>query len=117
MRLRAISAVLVPALAVLGCAGAPTYNWKAENALGYRIGPGDQLKVIVWKHDELSTQVAVRPDGAISLPLVGDVPRDRSQRERDRGRRPDAPASLLPGRPARHPPGARREVLQYLRRG
>ena len=51
-----------------------TYNWKEENALGYRIGPGDALRVVVWKHDELSTQVAVRPDGAISLPLVGDVP-------------------------------------------
>jgi polysaccharide export outer membrane protein len=57
-----------------GCAPAPTYNWNAESALGYRIGPGDALKVVVWKHDELSTQAAVRPDGAISLPLVGDVP-------------------------------------------
>jgi polysaccharide export outer membrane protein len=57
-----------------GCASSRTYNWRAENALGYRIGPGDALKVIVWKHDELSTQVAVRPDGAVSLPLVGDVP-------------------------------------------
>jgi len=62
------------AAAVLyGCAPAPTYNWKAESALGYRIGPGDSLKIVVWKHDDLSTQVAVRPDGAISLPLVGDV--------------------------------------------
>jgi polysaccharide export outer membrane protein len=51
----------------------PTYNWTAESALGYRIGPGDVLKVVVWKHDELGAQVAVRPDGAISLPLVGDV--------------------------------------------
>jgi polysaccharide export outer membrane protein len=50
------------------------YNWAAESALGYRIGPGDVLKVVVWKHEELSTQVSVRPDGAISLPLVGDVP-------------------------------------------
>jgi polysaccharide export outer membrane protein len=57
-----------------GCASFPTYNWKSESALGYRIGPGDVLKFVVWKHDELSTQVAVRPDGAVSLPLVGDVP-------------------------------------------
>jgi polysaccharide export outer membrane protein len=49
------------------------YNWTAESALGYRIGPGDVLKVVVWKHEELGAQVAVRPDGAISLPLVGDV--------------------------------------------
>ncbi len=66
-------AVLV-ALALCGCAPAPTYNWKAESAIGYRIGPGDVLHVVVWKHDELGAQVSVRPDGAVSLPLVGDVP-------------------------------------------
>jgi polysaccharide export outer membrane protein len=69
------AALALAAVFALGaCAAAPTYNWKEENALGYRIGPGDALRVVVWKHDELSTQVAVRPDGAISLPLVGDVP-------------------------------------------
>ena len=70
---RSAFAALAIAAAACGCSPAPTYNWRAENALGYRIGPGDTLKVVVWKHDELSTQVAVRPDGAISLPLVGDV--------------------------------------------
>jgi polysaccharide export outer membrane protein len=70
-----ITLALALALAGLcGCGPSPTYNWRAESALGYRIGPGDLLKVVVWKHDELSAQVAVRPDGAISLPLVGDVP-------------------------------------------
>jgi polysaccharide export outer membrane protein len=59
---------------VCACAASPKYNWRAENTLGYRIGPGDMLKIAVWKHDELSTLAAVRPDGAISLPLVGDVP-------------------------------------------
>jgi polysaccharide biosynthesis/export protein len=71
-----VSRFVVAAAACLplaACAGAPTYNWRAESALGYRIGPGDVLKVVVWKHDELSAQSAVRPDGAISLPLVGDV--------------------------------------------
>ncbi len=67
-------AVAASTAAVCGCSSSRTYNWNAENALGYRIGPGDSLRVVVWKHDELSTQVAVRPDGAISLPLVGDVP-------------------------------------------
>jgi polysaccharide export outer membrane protein len=60
--------------ATCACASSRSYNWTAESALGYRIGPGDVLKVVVWKHEELSTQVSVRPDGAISLPLVGDVP-------------------------------------------
>ncbi|HXN31699.1 MAG TPA: polysaccharide biosynthesis/export family protein [Polyangiaceae bacterium] len=74
MHLRPPYAALAIALAVGGCAPPPGYNWRAESALGYRIGPGDMLRVVVWKHDELSAQVAVRPDGAISLPLVGDVP-------------------------------------------
>jgi polysaccharide export outer membrane protein len=71
--LRPSAAALVLALALPACAPAPRYNWNAESAIGYRIGPGDQLHVVVWKHDELSTQAGVRPDGAISLPLVGDV--------------------------------------------
>jgi polysaccharide biosynthesis/export protein len=74
MSLRPPGIVVAVALALCACNAAPGYNWRAESALGYRIGPGDMLKVVVWKHDELSTQVAVRPDGAISLPLVGDVP-------------------------------------------
>jgi len=39
----------------------------------YRIGPGDQLKVFVWRNEDLSTAVVVRPDGKISLPLVNDM--------------------------------------------
>jgi polysaccharide export outer membrane protein len=73
MPFRSPSAALALALALTACAPPPIYNWNAESAIGYRIGPGDQLRVVVWKHDELSTQAGVRPDGAISLPLVGDV--------------------------------------------
>ena len=39
----------------------------------YIIGPEDVLEVIVWKSPELSKVVTVRPDGRISLPLVGDI--------------------------------------------
>ncbi|MCC6157002.1 MAG: polysaccharide biosynthesis/export family protein [Deltaproteobacteria bacterium] len=39
----------------------------------FRIGPGDVLDVNVWDNAHLSKVVPVRPDGMISLPLVGDV--------------------------------------------
>jgi polysaccharide export outer membrane protein len=39
----------------------------------YVIGAEDVLTVNVWKEQELSRQVPVRPDGMISLPLLGDV--------------------------------------------
>ncbi len=39
----------------------------------YLIGPEDVLEISVWKNAELSKVVVVRPDGMISLPLIGDV--------------------------------------------
>ena len=39
----------------------------------YIIGPGDQLQIFVWRNEELSTTVPVRPDGKISTPLVEDM--------------------------------------------
>jgi polysaccharide biosynthesis/export protein len=42
----------------------------------YQIGPGDVLNVSVWDNADLSLSVPVRPDGFISLPLVGDIKAD-----------------------------------------
>ncbi len=39
----------------------------------YVIGPEDVLDISVWKNEDLSRTVTVRPDGAISLPLIGDI--------------------------------------------
>lgn len=39
----------------------------------YIIGPQDVLEISVWRNPDLSRQVTVRPDGKISLPLIGDV--------------------------------------------
>lgn len=39
----------------------------------YHIGVDDQVQVNVWKNPELSVSMPVRPDGMISLPLIGDV--------------------------------------------
>lgn len=39
----------------------------------YVIGPDDALQVVVWKEPSLSGTFPVRPDGMISMPLVGDT--------------------------------------------
>jgi polysaccharide export outer membrane protein len=39
----------------------------------YKIGPEDVVEVIVWRNTDLTKVVTVRPDGKISLPLIGDV--------------------------------------------
>lgn len=39
----------------------------------YRIGYEDVLDIVVWRNTELSKTVTVRPDGMISLPLIGDI--------------------------------------------
>ena len=40
---------------------------------GFVLGPEDVIDVVVWKNPDLSRQVVIRPDGNISLPLIGDV--------------------------------------------
>lgn len=42
-------------------------------ATEYLIGVDDQVQVNVWRNPELSVTMPVRPDGKISLPLIGDV--------------------------------------------
>jgi len=39
----------------------------------YVIGQGDLLEVFVWRNEQLSREVVVRPDGKISLPLIQDI--------------------------------------------
>jgi len=39
----------------------------------YVIGPGDKLRIEVYKDAQLSQSLQVRPDGKITLPLIGDL--------------------------------------------
>ena len=39
----------------------------------YLIGVDDQLQITVWHNPDLSVSVPVRPDGKITVPLIGDV--------------------------------------------
>lgn len=46
---------------------------KADKMDEYLIGAEDVIDVLVWKDEELSKRVAVRPDGKITLPLIDDI--------------------------------------------
>ena len=68
-----------PAAAPPAAQTAPSPVQPATSALGgadaatYVIGPEDGLQVTVWKEPTLSGVFPVRPDGMISLTLLGDV--------------------------------------------
>ena len=53
----------------MGQTGTPTGFGGSE----YRLGPADVIEVFVWKEPDLSTTVVVRPDGMVSVPLIGEL--------------------------------------------
>ena len=59
-------------------AGAGEENAVAPQAASneYRLTQGDKLRVEVYKDAQLSQSVQIRPDGKITLPLIGDVQAD-----------------------------------------
>ena len=78
-------AVSMTALALGGCAGTP----RTGNTLpaapfvstggdddvteSYVIGALDELRIFVWRNEELGATVQVRPDGRITTPLISDM--------------------------------------------
>jgi polysaccharide export outer membrane protein len=46
----------------------------AATSADYRLVSGDKLRIEVYKDAQLSQSLQIRPDGKITLPLVGDVP-------------------------------------------
>jgi polysaccharide export outer membrane protein len=68
------SALLLLPWLLLGCVEKITYPVDYIPPGEFLLGPEDFLSVTVWKNQDLSRDVAVRPDGMISMPLIGDVP-------------------------------------------
>jgi polysaccharide export outer membrane protein len=54
-------------------AEAPEVDTVSPDSPDYVIDSGDVLRIQVWRNPELSTDVPVRPDGRISVPLLNDV--------------------------------------------
>jgi polysaccharide export outer membrane protein len=66
--------VLACALLATACAtGRGARPAERPDVSEYRIGREDVLEVVVWHEPELTRVVPVRPDGRISLPLVGEL--------------------------------------------
>jgi polysaccharide export outer membrane protein len=78
MKLTALFTILFTAIWFVGAGNAQQSNPKdALHGYGgteFRLGPDDVIEVFVWKEPELSTTVVVRPDGKVSLPLIGELP-------------------------------------------
>ncbi|MFK7956120.1 MAG: XrtA/PEP-CTERM system exopolysaccharide export protein [Lysobacterales bacterium] len=74
-------AILVVSIFLAACAAAPNYDSApaapqqgATNLVEeYLIGVDDVVEVTVWRNPDLNATVPVRPDGKISVPLIGDV--------------------------------------------
>ena len=70
------AALLIPALVACTTAGTSSSAPPpaAQTLVGdYLIGVDDEVQVAVWRNPELGITVPVRPDGKISVPLVGDI--------------------------------------------
>ena len=73
-----MSRVVAFSMAVLavsvGCSHAgPVQDDEVKHITEFRLSREDVVEVSVWKEPELSRTVPIRPDGKITLPLLGDV--------------------------------------------
>lgn len=76
--IRSILASIFVLFFVSGCETTPTsvQQVSADEAIEaetYIVGPGDVLKISVWKEPDMDHTVLVKPDGGITFPLVGDI--------------------------------------------
>jgi polysaccharide export outer membrane protein len=55
-------------------AAGATVAGSANTSPDYRLVPGDKLRIEVYRDTQLSQSLQIRPDGKITLPLIGDVP-------------------------------------------
>lgn len=71
--------VLATAALLLVACGSTTagFDYTPEAAqpadAAYSVGPGDILQITVWQNADLTSRVTVRPDGYVTMPLVGDI--------------------------------------------
>lgn len=60
-------------ISTLGCAEPIKYPVDYTPPSAFLLGPEDLLVVTVWRNQDLSREVVIRPDGMISMPLIGEL--------------------------------------------
>jgi polysaccharide export outer membrane protein len=64
----------VPSIPAAGtAAGAIGTDGGAASVAGYTLGPGDQIRLTVFRHEDLSGEFALDGEGFFALPLVGEI--------------------------------------------
>ena len=66
-------AVVVASLASTAISAQPGEASTSTPPVEYVIGVEDVLDIVVWRESDITLEVIVRPDGKITVPLVGDV--------------------------------------------
>ena len=69
---KAFTLLIIALAGLLGTAQSLAQE-RANPRMPYTINPGDLLEISVWKEPDMQRQVLVRPDGAFSFPLSGDI--------------------------------------------
>lgn len=76
-RAAARTAALAALVAAAGCpATLPKYDYSKEpdpRSTELVLGVGDTVAINVWENKDLSTDATIRPDGTITMPLIGDL--------------------------------------------
>jgi len=62
-----------PGLTAAAVSAAPVIDGGIQTPPDFQIGSDDVLSIVFWRDKDMSTDVQVRPDGKISLPLLNDV--------------------------------------------
>ena len=69
----AVAVVMVASLTGCMSRSGNLKEMQTATSTDFFLGPEDVLEITVWRNQDLSRQTVVRPDGMVSMPLIGDV--------------------------------------------
>jgi polysaccharide export outer membrane protein len=73
---RLVTCVLISGTMLAACPKPILYDYRNEpdpRGKPYVLGVADRIHVSVWQNQDLSSDAVVRPDGTVTMPLVGDI--------------------------------------------